>query len=104
MTQTLVHAHSQPDAPKGTPTRALSEEYHARAWQNDFAANGRAAYRAHNDAVREAARRDGRALLEYDVAQGWAPLCELLGVDVPEGAFPRDDAWKEYKAHHFPSS
>lgn len=27
-------------------------------------------------------------LLEFDVKQGWEPLCEFLGVDVPEGPFP----------------
>ncbi|KAJ7062577.1 P-loop containing nucleoside triphosphate hydrolase protein [Mycena amicta] len=28
-------------------------------------------------------------LLEYEVGEGWAPLCEFLGKDVPEGKFPR---------------
>ncbi|MFY1670496.1 sulfotransferase family protein [Plantactinospora sp. WMMB334] len=27
-------------------------------------------------------------LLEFDVAQGWGPLCEFLGVDVPAEPFP----------------
>ncbi|MFI6762809.1 sulfotransferase [Micromonospora sp. NPDC050417] len=27
-------------------------------------------------------------LLVFDVAQGWAPLCEFLGVAVPEQPFP----------------
>jgi Sulfotransferase domain len=100
MTQTLIHAHHNPEVPKDTPMRPMSEEYHSRAWKNDFAAHGREAYRSHNDAVRKAAEQDGRPLLEYDVSQGWKPLCELLDVDVPAGDFPRDDAWKEYKARY----
>ena len=28
-------------------------------------------------------------LLEFEVTQGWGPLCEFLGVPVPEEAFPR---------------
>ncbi|WP_020666489.1 sulfotransferase family protein [Amycolatopsis nigrescens] len=28
-------------------------------------------------------------LLVFEVRQGWAPLCEFLGVDVPDGDFPR---------------
>ncbi|HFE46446.1 MAG TPA: hypothetical protein ENJ18_13290 [Nannocystis exedens] len=27
-------------------------------------------------------------LLVFEVAQGWAPLCEFLDVPVPTGAFP----------------
>ena len=27
-------------------------------------------------------------LLEWEVQDGWRPLCALLGVDEPEGAFP----------------
>lgn len=31
---------------------------------------------------------DPDRLLVYQVGQGWGPLCEFLGVDVPEAAFP----------------
>src|SRR5699024_2253352 len=31
-------------------------------------------------------------LLVYDVTQGWTPLCEFLGVDVPDEPFPRLNA------------
>ena len=27
-------------------------------------------------------------LLEFDVRQGWKPLCDFLGKPVPDGAFP----------------
>ena len=30
-------------------------------------------------------------LLEFEVAQGWQPLCDFLGVPVPEGPFPRSN-------------
>jgi hypothetical protein len=101
MTQTLIHAHHNPDVPtSGSAMRQLAEEYHARAWKNDFAANGQEAFRSHNDAVRQAAREQGRPLLEFDVSQGWKPLCDFLGVDVPAGDFPRDDAWKAYKERY----
>jgi hypothetical protein len=96
MTQTLVHAHQNADIPR-TSMHSLSEEYHSRSWNNDFAANGRQAFRSHNDAVRDAARQEGRELLEYDASQGWKPLCEFLGVDMPTVDFPREDAWKAYK-------
>ncbi|WP_026425625.1 sulfotransferase family protein [Actinokineospora inagensis] len=44
------------------------------------------AFTAHNDAVRAAVPAD--RLLSYEVGQGWAPLCEFLGVAVPDGDFP----------------
>lgn len=37
-------------------------------------------------------------LLVFEVKQGWAPLCEFLGVDVPDSEFPRlndSDSFKD---------
>jgi hypothetical protein len=45
-----------------------------------------AAYEAHNQAVRDSVPAD--RLLEFDVAQGWEPLCAFLGVAVPDEPFP----------------
>jgi len=39
-----------------------------------------------NDAVREWVPKD--RLLEYDVRQGWEPLCEFLEAPIPEKPFP----------------
>lgn len=66
-----------------------------RIWREDFGsweqaadrAHATAAFRAHYDAVR-AAIPAGR-LVEWSVTDGWAPLCELLGVPVPDEPFPR---------------
>jgi hypothetical protein len=44
-------------------------------------------YRRHNEQVAETIPAD--QLLVYDVTQGWAPLCQFLGVDVPDDEFPR---------------
>ena len=41
---------------------------------------------SHNAAVREAIAAE--RLLVFDVEQGWGPLCEFLGVPVPDMAFP----------------
>ena len=46
-----------------------------------------AAYEQHNAAVR--AGVPGDRLLEYDVTQGWEPLCDFLGVPVPDAPMPR---------------
>ena len=46
-----------------------------------------AAYEQHNAEVRTEVPSD--RLLEFDVTQGWEPLCEFLGTDVPDEPFPR---------------
>lgn len=46
-----------------------------------------AAYERHNAEVR-AGVPPGR-LLEFDVAEGWEPLCAFLGVAVPDEEFPK---------------
>lgn len=45
------------------------------------------------------ARRDAPAdrLIEYEVGSGWQPLCEGLGVPVPEQDFPRTNTTEEYR-------
>jgi Sulfotransferase domain len=92
MMSTLWHAYSN------FPQTPLAKSYHHHIWKDDFPTTGLESYRLHNDAVREAAR--GRKSLEYRVNEGWKPLCEFLGVDVPEEDFPRSDDWAAYKAHH----
>ncbi len=53
----------------------------------DDAEHAQDVFRHHNDAVR--AGVDDDRLLVYEVSQGWQPLCEFLGVDVPDVDFPR---------------
>ena len=35
-------------------------------------------------------------LLVYEVAQGWAPLCEFLNLPIPEQEFPRVNSTSEF--------
>jgi len=43
-------------------------------------------FEKHNEAVKQTVPAD--QLLVYEIQQGWEPICEFLGVDVPEGDFP----------------
>ena len=43
-------------------------------------------FEKHNDTVRNVVPKD--RLLEYDVRQGWEPLCEFLEAPIPEKPFP----------------
>ena len=46
-------------------------------------------YNAHNERVQ--AVIPASKLLVYNVKQGWGPLCQFLGVDIPPREFPREN-------------
>ena len=52
-------------------------------------------YRSHIETVQRSVSE--ARLLVYDVKQGWAPLCEFLGVDVPIQEFPHRNATREFR-------
>ena len=52
------------------------------------------AFNSHNDAVKEAIPAD--RLLVFEVKQGWAPLCDFVGVPVPDMDFPRTNHREEF--------
>jgi len=52
------------------------------------------AFVAHSEAVR--ATIPAAQLLEFDVKDGWTPLCKFLGVRVPDKAFPRSNSRQEF--------
>lgn len=47
-------------------------------------------YKEHNERVQAVIPKE--KLLVFNVKQGWDPLCEFLGVDVPSQEFPRANA------------
>lgn len=55
-----------------------------------------AAYRRNNEKVRATVPAD--RLLIFAPTDGWEPLCAFLGVDVPDGDFPRSNARDEFWA------
>jgi hypothetical protein len=52
------------------------------------------AYVAHNEAVKAAI--PPRQLLVFEVKDGWAPLCDFLGVSVPDEPFPKTNHRAEF--------
>jgi hypothetical protein len=56
-------------------------------FQSDFPKYGKSAFREHYKEIRRLVPPE--KLLEYKVSEGWGPLCEFLGHDIPEGVpFP----------------
>ena len=60
----------------------------------DDAEHAMATFRAHTAEVRAVIAP--KRLLVYDVAEGWEPLCEFLGVAMPDGPFPRINSSEEF--------
>ncbi len=52
-------------------------------------------FEQHNASVRRTAPPD--RLIEYEVGSGWEPLCEALGVPVPDEEYPRTNTTEEYR-------
>jgi Sulfotransferase domain len=63
-------------------------------WQDETAA--KAAYVAHNDAVRAAAPAD--RLVEHHPGDGWGPLCAALDLPVPDMPYPHANSTSEFRA------
>ena len=52
-------------------------------------------YRSHIETVQRSV--SAARLLVYDVTEGWAPLCQFLGVDVPKQEFPHRNTTREFR-------
>ena len=112
MLSTLWHHHSRQPDDDPSPLATLRRKYHGHCWGNDLPANGRRFFDEHNERTRKAAEAavaeskaagegesgSGRKFLELTVGAGWGPLCEFLGVPVPDVSYPRSDDWVQYKA------
>lgn len=62
---------------------------HDKAWMLDR-------YHSHIEAVTRTIPPE--RLLVYQVSEGWAPLCQFLGVPVPDAPFPQVNSTDEFKA------
>lgn len=81
----------------------LSEFFQKTAWR-DFGGDmhDRAAmvamFEAHNAEVIRSVPKD--RLLVFEAKEGWGPLCDFLGVPVPDAPYPRANSREEYGAVH----
>ena len=69
----------------------VNQAFDGRLGDRDYAIS---VYRKHLDEVRNTILAD--RLLVFDVKQGWAPLCDFLGVAVPDTEFPRSNSTAEF--------
>lgn len=62
-----------------------------------FPTNGKVVYQEHYASVR--ALVPPESLLEYHIAEGWAPLCEFLGHEKPTMPFPQGNDGEATQNH-----
>ena len=55
-----------------------------------------AVYNRHNQAVRDEVPAD--KLIIFNAKDGWAPLCEFLGVPVPDAPYPKTNSTDEFRS------
>jgi hypothetical protein len=94
---TIFEVMDSPNVPSNPGWMAMTEAMFARFtpdWRDETSA--KAAFEAHNAAVRAGIPSD--RLVEWRPGDGWAPLCEALGLPVPAEPFPHVNRTDEFRA------
>jgi hypothetical protein len=95
---TLMGFVAGQDAPADHPMRFAGVIVADKTFGFDYGkTNVIAAFERHADAVRRTIAPE--RLLEFEVSQGWDPLCAFLGLPVPAEAFPRSNSREEFWQH-----
>lgn len=63
-------------------------------FRGDFPNKGKQVYLDHVEEIRSLVPPE--RLLEYQIGDGWGPLCEFLGEEVPDTAFPRGNDMADF--------
>ncbi len=103
VTATILKAMLAPLPRDADPTRVAGRRM-ARRVVIDHVFDGRMAdrdyaidvYRSHRQSVIDAIPKE--RLLVHAASEGWPPLCEFLGVPVPEEPYPRSNDREEFWA------
>jgi Sulfotransferase domain len=99
MERTIVAVLDTPaEDPHQRRRRAMVRELLSRHlgpdWRDPAAAM--AAYERHLDEVRSGV--PARLLIEWRAGDGWEPICERLGVPVPDSPFPHENRMADFRA------
>lgn len=93
---TADHAGSPPNMQKQMAMARkliLENTFDGRFEDRDYAIS---VFNAHNEAVKAAFPAD--QLLVFDVKEGWEPLCDFLGADIPDEPFPRVNTTEDFRS------
>jgi hypothetical protein len=80
------------------PFARMTELFHLNpeGMYHEFPTQGKF-YLEHNEKIRRVVSKE--KLLEFNVKQGWGPLCEFVGVAKPEWEFPRVNERSVFVSH-----
>ena len=67
-----------------------------RYFEGDIDGNAKRIFERHYEEIR-ALGLPKKRLLEFDVKEGWGPLCEFLGEEVPGEPFPSGNTVKDFQ-------
>jgi hypothetical protein len=83
--------------PEDDPWRMMVTALFRKTFTENFLdeTEAKAAYERHNEDVRATAPKD--RLVEWKLGDGWAPLCEVLGVPIPDEPFPHTNTTEEFR-------
>jgi hypothetical protein len=95
--ETIFPVIRGPVEPQNEEWKQMCEELLAREIGEDWdnAERAQAFYERHNDEVRREAPHD--RLLDWRADDGWEPLCQALGLPVPDEPFPRVNTREEWR-------
>src|SRR5262245_37240166 len=97
--RTIFAVHEQPlaDDPVVREHMEMVRELFTRTFTPDPLDEraAKAAYVAHNDAVRAAIAPE--RLVEWRPGDGWEPICAALGADVPDEPFPHTNTTADFR-------
>jgi hypothetical protein len=81
------------------PFARMTELFHLNpeGMYHEFPTQGKKFYLEHNEKIRRVVSKE--KLLEFNVKQGWGPLCEFVGVAKPEWEFPRVNERSVFVSH-----
>lgn len=102
--ETIFRALEQVIADPANPMASMVRNVIMRMFDNIMhdRAHCISVYNKHNDEVRRSI--PASRLLEFSVADGWAPLCAFLGVPVPADPFPKVNSTEEFKQRIVPEA
>lgn len=106
MSETILKAMTasgQGPAPDDHPMKFADIIIAEKTFGRDFSVDSViAAFERHNAAVQRVIPAE--RLLMFEAVQGWAPLCDFLGVAVPDTPFPRTNSREEFWQHTMPAN
>jgi len=96
--RTIFDAMQRPTPPELAEQFAMTTEVFRRRFTEDWTQPdaAMAAYERHNAEVRAAVPPE--RLVEWRPGEGWGPLCEALGVAVPDEPFPHENTTADFRA------